>query len=324
MKLSCGLAPGPESLSLAVLAEELGYERVWLFDSAPIWEDVFVHLGLVATATQRIGLGTAVLVPTQRSVMTTASAIATIERLAPRRTKWAFGTGFTAARCMAQKPMPMAEFGHYLRTLRALLAGETVEIEGQRCRMMHWDGMALPRPVPFDMVVSAFGPRGIELSNEIGDGRMALGRRHPGDKYFVQMYPGTVLEEGEDPRSDRALDAVAPWLLSATYHGAWEAGTSDELPLGAAWRAGIEAEAPEGERHLLVHEGHCTHVTPRDEMLLPVVPYTSRYIGTARQLESTLQRAAAAGIDELIYTPAGRDMAGELHRFRSLLDRPSA
>ena len=48
---------------LAVLAEELGYRRAWIFDSAPLWEDPFVHLALAAERTSRIHLGTAVLIP---------------------------------------------------------------------------------------------------------------------------------------------------------------------------------------------------------------------------------------------------------------------
>jgi alkanesulfonate monooxygenase SsuD/methylene tetrahydromethanopterin reductase-like flavin-dependent oxidoreductase (luciferase family) len=38
VELSCGLPPGPDFADLAVLAEELGYARVWIFDSAPLWE----------------------------------------------------------------------------------------------------------------------------------------------------------------------------------------------------------------------------------------------------------------------------------------------
>lgn len=47
-ELSCGLPPGPDFADLAVLAESLGYARVWIFDSAPPWEDPFVHLALAA------------------------------------------------------------------------------------------------------------------------------------------------------------------------------------------------------------------------------------------------------------------------------------
>lgn len=59
IELSCGLPPGPQFAELAVLAEELGYSRVWIFDSVPLWEDPFVHLALAAQRTSHVGLGTA-------------------------------------------------------------------------------------------------------------------------------------------------------------------------------------------------------------------------------------------------------------------------
>jgi 5,10-methylenetetrahydromethanopterin reductase len=96
IELSCGLPPGPDFADLAVLAEELGYARVWIFDSAPLWEDPFVHLALAASRTTRIGLATAVLIPSQRSVMAMASGIATIARLSGNRFRACFGTGNTA------------------------------------------------------------------------------------------------------------------------------------------------------------------------------------------------------------------------------------
>lgn len=34
-ELSCGFPPGPDFADLVVLAEELGYARAWVFDSAP-------------------------------------------------------------------------------------------------------------------------------------------------------------------------------------------------------------------------------------------------------------------------------------------------
>lgn len=55
LELSCGLPPGPEFADLVVLAEELGYARAWIYDSAPLWEDPFVHLALASVRTTRIG-----------------------------------------------------------------------------------------------------------------------------------------------------------------------------------------------------------------------------------------------------------------------------
>jgi 5,10-methylenetetrahydromethanopterin reductase len=53
IELSCGLPPGPAFSEQAVLAEDLGYSRIWIFDSAPLWEDPFVHLALAAQRTSR-------------------------------------------------------------------------------------------------------------------------------------------------------------------------------------------------------------------------------------------------------------------------------
>ncbi len=33
VELSCGLPPGPDFADLAMLAEEIGYARVWAYDS---------------------------------------------------------------------------------------------------------------------------------------------------------------------------------------------------------------------------------------------------------------------------------------------------
>jgi len=55
---------------------------VWIFDSAPFYEDPSSTSRWQAERTTRIGLATGVLIPSQRSVMTMASGIATIARLA--------------------------------------------------------------------------------------------------------------------------------------------------------------------------------------------------------------------------------------------------
>ena len=38
--ISLGFPPGPHALEAADVAEAMGYERLWLYDSAAIWEDV--------------------------------------------------------------------------------------------------------------------------------------------------------------------------------------------------------------------------------------------------------------------------------------------
>ena len=96
MKLGLALPPGEHVVDYARIARETGYESLWLYDSAALYEDVWVHLALVAQAVPELDIGTGVMVPNLRHPMTTASAIATVERLAPGRLTEGVGTGFTA------------------------------------------------------------------------------------------------------------------------------------------------------------------------------------------------------------------------------------
>src|SRR4029450_5481786 len=88
-------------------------------------------------APSRVGVGAAVLVPSFRHVLATASAIATLEQLAPGRLEVAIGTGFTGRYALGQKPLSWRSVERYLGALRGLLRGETVPVDGTLLRMLH-------------------------------------------------------------------------------------------------------------------------------------------------------------------------------------------
>lgn len=318
---SCGLPPGPDFADLAVLAEELGYARVWIFDSAPLWEDPFVHLALAAGRTTRIGLATAVLIPSQRSVMAMASGIATIARLSGNRFRACFGTGNTARATLGQAPMTLSALFDYVGSLRRVLAGETVVIDGKAVRMLHWPGMTAPRPVQVPLWLSVMGPRGNERAHEVADG--VIGPPHP-RLPSATMMTGTVLDDGENPRSTRVLEAVGPWGVTP-WHTAYHYGGAaavDALPGGPAWRASLEALAPEEERHLLTFEGHVTHLSERDLPLLEHLDVEGRTsnvlmmkVGDPSAMRQALARLAEVGHQEVMYNPSGPDVARELEAF---------
>ena len=131
------------------------------------------------------------------------------------------------------------------------------------------------------------------------------------------MVNGTVLDHGEEFGSPRSLAAVAPWRTTA-WHMAMSADPAalDGLPGGSAWRRAIEAEANDRPLHLLVHEGHVTHVTPRDQPLLPHLE-PSGLDGDAAHARRVIARIEAQGHSEVIYNPAGPDIEREL---RALAD----
>ena len=61
MKLSASLARGPRVVDYARHAEELGYERIWLYDSPLLYGDCWTSLTQLAVGTSRIGIGVATL-----------------------------------------------------------------------------------------------------------------------------------------------------------------------------------------------------------------------------------------------------------------------
>lgn len=91
---------------LAQLAEELGYESVWLPDHVlppgPFGEvyggvyEPLVTLAYVAAATERIGLGTSVLILPLREPYVLAKQVATLSRLSGGRLVLGVGVGWNA------------------------------------------------------------------------------------------------------------------------------------------------------------------------------------------------------------------------------------
>jgi len=105
MKLSCVFAPLMDTPGNIAIAERLGFERAWVFDTPHQSPDVFMTLGRAAERTDRIGLGPGVLVPSLRHPMVAAAATATLATLAPGRVAIAFGTGFTGRKTISHKAL---------------------------------------------------------------------------------------------------------------------------------------------------------------------------------------------------------------------------
>jgi 5,10-methylenetetrahydromethanopterin reductase len=319
MQISCGLVPSLDIVEHAKVAEELGYDRAWLYDSPAIYGDIWVALARIAEHTDRIGLGTAVLVPSLRSVIATAAAIASIEGAAPGRLACGFGTGATARWTLGKNALTLAETGDYLRQLRGLLRGEVVMVDGEAVQMSQLPQFAPPRPIQTPILLSALGPKGMALTHEVADGIMTVGFGIGGYDWSAQLVVGTVLDPGEPVTSPRSQEAAGPWY-AILAHGAWESAPQavDGFPGGPEWRAKLESMRPEGERHLAVHEGHATTVTDLDRILVEAAGEAVVGIGwvaPADGIRAKLAEAEAAGTTEIIYAPSGPDIERELRVF---------
>ncbi len=320
MELSCAFAPRPDLPELAVLAEELGYARLWVYDSPALFGDCWMSLARCADVTETIGLGPAVLVPSLRHPMVNASAIATLEQLAPGRAAAALGTGFTGRFVMGQQPMTWAATETYLRQLIGLLRGETVEIDGAPARMIHPDGYVADRPISTPILVGANGPKGLAVAQDVGaDGVVSIFGAQPGWEWSALFAYGTLLDDGEELDAERVLDAAGPGA-AVVFHGMYEADPSllDAFEGGPDWRDAVEA-FPERERHLFTHEQHFVGMTDRDRAsVTPDLIGSTTWTGSAEQLRQRLDDTSASGVSEFMYAPMGSDPIRELEAFRTL------
>jgi 5,10-methylenetetrahydromethanopterin reductase len=319
LQISSAFPPGPDVVQHAQRAEELGYERVWLFDSPALYPDVWVTLARVAENTERIGFGPGVLVPGLRHPLTQASAIATLEALAPGRLAVAIGTGFTGRMALGQPALPWADTRTYIAQVRGLLEGESMVIDGAVVKMIPPDGYLPRRPISVPILVAANGPKGFAVARELGDGVMSIFGSYPEFEWCALLALGTVLDPGESPDSERAFAAAGP-ALTVVYHGMYESDPElvESLPGGPEWRAALEA-IPDHSRHLATHEDHLVAVTDRDRPLLSGEGLTTfTWTGEAGALRARLDATAAAGTTEILYAPMGPDIARELRAFMEM------
>lgn len=324
MELSCAFATALDTPEHVAVAEGLGYRRAWCYDSPGLYPDVWMVLARAADRTSTIGIGPGVLVPSLRHVAVNAAAIAGLAAWAPGRVAVAVGAGFTGRMVLGQRPMPWRDVAAYVRSLRALLAGKSVDVGGGMVRLLHDPTCAPPRPIDVPILIAADGPKGLAVAAELGDGVFSAGAPQAGDAgragaWRALLTFGTVLDDGEDVTSARARAAYGPGLAVA-YHAVYERGGAaavDALPGGARWREATERE-PAATRHLAIHEGHLVVANERDELALADgAPLASAFTttGTANEVRAKVERLAAAGVTELAFQPAGPDIPRELRAF---------
>ncbi len=320
LSLSCAFATSNQSHEHALVAERLGYQRAWFYDSPALYPDVWVQLCRAAERTSQIGLGPAVLVPNLRHPMTNAAAIATLVDIAgAERVAVTIGSGFTGRLTLGQRPLSWASVREYVGVVQGLLRGERVLWQGKLIEMMHPPGFASPRPIDVPFLIAAAGPKGVAAAKALGQGVFTMQPLADDFAWNAVLLLGTVLAEGESPGSKRAI-AAAGHGAAVALHFAMEYGREGTLPNGADWAA-IYAAIPEDERHLALHDQHLVAVNERDQPFVSGALLQAQGLALdAAKWRDKLSAMEAAGATEVAYQPAGDDIPRELLAFAALLD----
>lgn len=196
-------------------AEDAGFTHAWFPDSQLIWSDCYAAMALAAERTSRITLGTLVSIPSNRIAPVTASAIATINKLAPGRVILTLGTGYTGRNTMGLPCYPVADFRDYAQQVRGLLSGDDVLFrEGDRERWIrlihpdHPDFINLHDPIPIFLAANG---KAMRLVGELGDGWVTSG----GGPRVADGFPLLQAGRGGRPRVPQAVHRGARGRLRA-------------------------------------------------------------------------------------------------------------
>jgi coenzyme F420-dependent glucose-6-phosphate dehydrogenase len=171
-----------ELLEYSVLAEECGFDSVFVSDHLQPWRHDGGHapfamswLGALGASTSRIVMGTSVLTPTFRyHPAIVAQAFATLGCLYPGRVVLGMGSGesMNEVPLGIEWPDGKERFGRFreaVRLIRELWAGERVSFEGEYYRTDKATIYDLPeQPVP--LWLAASGPAATRFAGRAGDG----------------------------------------------------------------------------------------------------------------------------------------------------------
>jgi probable F420-dependent oxidoreductase len=186
-----GVNMGPDADALrrvVVLAEQGGYESVWTGEHIVLPDprtppspappetpflDTEVTLAHVAALTERIKLGTGIIILPQRQPAVLAKSLASLDQVSGGRLLFGLGVGYLEPE-MTACSTPMARRGEradeYLRAMRALWSGDAVEFDGEFTRL---DGVtANPKPHQPDLhtVVGGHSDRAARRAVELAHG----------------------------------------------------------------------------------------------------------------------------------------------------------
>jgi coenzyme F420-dependent glucose-6-phosphate dehydrogenase len=243
-------------------AEEVGFDFVSVSDHFHPWVSAQGHspfvwsvLGAIAASTERLRVGVGVTCPTMRIHPTVlAQATATTSLLFEGRFFWGVGTGEALNEHIVGRRWPppevrLAMLDEAIEVIRRLWTGETVDHRGEFYEVENARLFDPPAEAP-PVVVSAFGPKAIDLAARIGDG-------YWGTSPQAELVDRYREAGGTGPRYAQVDVCWAPDVAAArkTVHEIWPNGgisgqLSQDLP---TWTHFEEAAAMVTEDDAVEH-----------------------------------------------------------------------
>jgi 5,10-methylenetetrahydromethanopterin reductase len=303
LRLVQHVGPARELVRLAALADEVGFDAVWL-PHDPFMKHAWVMAAAVAEHTSRVQIGPVQTTPYLNEPSEAATFLATLDELSGGRAVLGYGlhtdemvewVGYDASDRVER-------IRESVLAVRGLLRGETLRDEWY----LRWEPL---RPDP-PIYVTPYGRDLLELSGEIGDGSLPLVMPPAAAPDVVAAIHAGALRAGRDPTEVEIAACV--WLSIAADGAAAAASLRPIVAYFAPYfldeqlaPAGLTRDDFEPVRQALTaadYAGAAAAVT--DDMLRLAI------VGTPDDAIAAIERLAADGVTQVcLGGPLGPDPA---------------
>lgn len=310
-----GISPGErwdKALHLARLADQLGYDSIWLGET---WGyELFSSLSDIARNTERIKVGAGIANVFTRSAALIAMSAATVDEQSNGRLLLGLGSsGHIVIERLHGVPFkkPLRRIREYTDVINTLIAGERLDYDGELLHLTQGFRLRMnPIRDHIPIYVASLTPKSLQQSGEIADGILPIywpgwaygelrrmlddasaSAGRPAGSVKIAPYITTALVESESERAELRRAARGPVAFYIGRMGDFYAehlerhGYGEEVAaVQAGWVDGHDAAAAGVSDRLL------------DDTAL---------VGTADEIAEKLRQWTAAGLEEPLLGFAG-------------------
>lgn len=204
-----GFDPAPETIEIARQAVEAGASAIWMAEHLG-YREAAVSCMAFALGTKRAMVVPTAVMPYLWHPMPTAMQFATMAEICPGRVGIAVSVGnFMNLQESGVTPTrPVRVIREYVEALRALWAGETVDMEGHVFQL-RGARLAFTPSLPIPIFVASTGPQVLHLSGRIADGVLFSGGLSLDfTRRCVALADAGVRAAGRDPSAVRKAGFV--------------------------------------------------------------------------------------------------------------------
>lgn len=302
VQFGVGFAPNvpvAQVIEAAQLAERLDYDVFWVTDSHLVGREAMVVLGALAASTQRINLGPGVSHLAGRHPSVIASAMATLDDLAPGRIRLGFGVGDSGPLNLGVPRTSLRDLEQAVVGIRSMLQGS--EMPGDtRALRLNYVQKRDKSPVP--IYIAASGERTLRMAGRVADAVLISG--------MPSALPSSIslVREGEREASRTPGSArILFWTTACVDHDGQvaRAAVRGSVARRAMNTFGRRPELLSPEDAEALHALQAAHQQGYrwDTDYTNLVP--DKWIdelavaGTPEEVRSRLERALADGADEI-------------------------